>query len=78
MNIKELMKKREKLKVNSDITLQNMQTIADESARVANVAHNARKIIDDLDAEFERQTGFDTTDINFCSLQQLYKSEDGL
>lgn len=65
MNIKELMKKREKLKVNSDITLQNMQTIADESARVANVAHNARKIIDDLDAEFERQTGFDTTDINF-------------
>lgn len=49
----------------SDKTLRNMQKIADESNRVANVAHNARQILDDLDREFERQTKLNGLDITF-------------
>lgn len=46
-------------------TLRNLQKIADESNRVANVAHNARQILDDLDREFERQTKLNGLDITF-------------
>ena len=49
----------------SDKTLRNMQKIADESNRVADVAHNARQILDDLDREFERQTKLNGLDITF-------------
>lgn len=65
MSIDELKKKRAALKANSDITLNNMNIIADESLRVAEVAHESRKIIEDLDAEFEMQTGLDKTDVKF-------------
>lgn len=65
MTLDELREKRGRLKSNSDITLQNMQILADESTRVADVAHNAREILDDLDMEFERQTGLNKTDIKF-------------
>ena len=49
MSLEELQAKRERLKQNSDITLNNMQKIANESLRVADVAHNSRQIIADLD-----------------------------
>ena len=49
----------------TDKTLRNMQKIADESNRVADVAHNARQILDDLDREFERQTKLNGLDITF-------------
>ena len=65
MSVEELRKKRAQLKANSDITFNNMQVIADESLRVAEVAHNSRKILENLDAEFERQTGLDKTDVKF-------------
>ena len=65
MSINELRKKRAQLKTNSDITLNNMQVIADESLRVAEVAHNSRQLLEGLDAEFEKQTGLDKTDVKF-------------
>lgn len=65
MSLDELKAKRAKLKANSEITLNNMQKIADESYRVADVAHNSRQIIDDLDNEFESQTGLKGNDIKF-------------
>ena len=65
MSVEELRKKRAQLKANSDITFNNMQVIADESLRVAEVAHNSREILENLDAEFERQTGLDKTDVKF-------------
>ena len=65
LNIDELRKKREKLKKNTDIILDNIDTIATESYRVADVAHNSRGILENLDVEFERQTGLDQTDIKF-------------
>jgi len=49
----------------TDKTLRNMQKIADESNRVADVAHNTPKILDDLDREFERQTKLNGLDITF-------------
>ncbi len=49
----ELRRRREQLKRNSDITLNNMHIIANESYRVADVAHNSREILSDLDKEFE-------------------------
>ena len=65
MSLKELQKKRIILKQNSDITLRNMQKIADESSRVANVAHHSEEILENLDKEFESQTGLQGNDIKF-------------
>lgn len=65
MSLDELKARRALLKQNSDITLNNMQKIADESFRVADVAHNSQTIIEDLDKEFESKTGLSGTDIKF-------------
>lgn len=46
-------------------TLQSMQDIAAESLRVADYAYNAKQTLDNLDAEFERQTGLTEIDIAF-------------
>ena len=54
-----------KIERNIDITLHNMQTIADESIRVAEVSHNSHQISEDLDAEFESQTGLRGNDVKF-------------
>lgn len=65
MGLDELKAKRQALKENSDAIIDNMQIIADESNRVADVAHNSRDILDELDAEFERQTGLNRVDFAF-------------
>lgn len=65
MSVDDLRQRRLQLKNNTDKILNNIQIISDESLRVANIAHNSQKILDELDAEFEQQTGFDKTDIKF-------------
>lgn len=65
MGLEELQERRKQLKRNSDITLGNMQALADESRRVAEVAHNSRQLLDDLDSEFESQTGLKGNDVKF-------------
>lgn len=65
MGLDELRERRKQLKRNSDITLGNMQALADESNRVAEVAHNSRQLLDDLDLEFESQTGLKGNDVKF-------------
>lgn len=65
MSLEELRAKHRKLQEASDATLNNMTLIANESERVAEVAHNSREILDNLDAEFERQTGLNGVDISF-------------
>ena len=65
MNLEELKAQREKLDAHSDMILGHTQALIDETERVANIAHNARQINDDLDREFESQTGLDKTDIAF-------------
>lgn len=65
MGLEELQERRKQLKKNSDITLNNMQIIADESKRVADVSHNSRWTLEKLDAEFESQTGLKENDVKF-------------
>ncbi|OWV15552.1 hypothetical protein [Fibrobacter sp. UWH1] len=55
----------ERLCKHSDACLQNMGKLADESGRVAKVADNAEKILDDLDDQFEEATGLNKTDFAF-------------
>lgn len=65
MSLDELRQKRTKLNNNSDITLRNMKKITNESYRVADVAHNSEKILDNLDKEFEFHTGLQGNDVKF-------------
>lgn len=65
MGIEELRKKRKMVKANTDITLDNMTKIIEESCRVAEVAGNSKQILENLDTEFERQVGLKGTDIGF-------------
>lgn len=65
MSLEELQKKRKQIRENVETTLENMHTITDESYRVAEVAHNSREILDNLDKEFESQTGLEGVDITF-------------
>lgn len=68
VKINELREKRQRLKDSTDTVLENMQVIADESCRAADVAHNARQELDALDAAFEEQTGLKKTDFAFLFL----------
>ena len=65
MELIELLEKRINLANNSGIILQNMRNIINESNRVAQIACDSRQILDDLDAEFESQTGLRGNDIDF-------------
>ena len=46
----------------------HMQMIADESARVAEVAANAEQILDEIDEKFEKCTGLNKLDVSFLFL----------
>lgn len=65
MSVAELRNKRNNLKTKTDAIFDNMQIIIDESQRVAEVAHNSRSILKNLDEEFEKQTGLNSTDVKF-------------
>ena len=65
MNLEELRKRREALDKSTEITTKNMDAIINETLRVADVAHNSREILDDLDRKFEQQTGLQGYDIHF-------------
>lgn len=65
MSLEELRKKRKNLNDSYDKVLENMETIANESIRVAKVACNSRQILDDLNRRFEEETGLNGVDITF-------------
>ncbi len=65
MSLEDLRTKRKRLGENSKILLNNMQKIADESNRVADVAHNSRDILEGLDQQFEKQTGLSKSDFKY-------------
>ena len=69
------MGKYDKLKKQNDEAIEkvrkeaaNFSVIADESRRVADVAHHAGEIISDLDRQFAKATGLDGKDIAFLFL----------
>lgn len=51
-----------------EIITGHMQMIADESARVAEVAANAEQILDEIDEKFEKCTGLNKQDVSFLFL----------
>lgn len=65
MSLNELRAKRKRVKKNVDKIFGNVDKIAQESERVADVAHNAPLILTDLDNEFEAKTGLHGKDIAF-------------
>lgn len=65
MTLEELKRKRELIDQKHKTTLSNIDMIIQENYRVAEVAHNAERILDDLDKEFESQTGLNGVDISF-------------
>lgn len=52
----------------AEIIAGHMQMIADESARVAEVAANAEQILDEIDEKFEKCTGLNKLDVSFLFL----------
>lgn len=75
MELEELRKQRKKLqeqKTQSNSRLENsltnMEILANESKRVATLAHNSEFILNDLDREFELKTGLKGPDIKFLFL----------
>lgn len=69
------LQERQALLADMDSTLRDaeaitghMQMIADESARVAEVAANAEQILDEIDEKFEKCTGLNKLDVSFLFL----------
>lgn len=65
MGLEELRNRRIQINTKYENALTNMETLSDESNRVAEVAHNSEFILDDLDKEFELKTGLKGQDIAF-------------
>ena len=65
MNREELRRRRQYLEEGAQKIVSNMGKIHRESLRVAEVAHDAPKILDDLERQFEEKTGLTKTDAAF-------------
>ena len=75
IDIDELLRRHDELERRGDIldaqaakTQRNLAKASAEAQRVADVAHNAPKILDDLDREFEQKTSLNRLDITFMFL----------
>ena len=68
MSLEDLRAKRKKLKENTEKINLNINTIVEENHRVVKVAHDAEYLINDLENEFNRQTGLDGIDASFLFL----------
>ena len=68
MSLEDLKAKRKRLKENTEKINRNINIIVEENHRVAKVAHNAEYLINDLENEFNRQTGLDGIDTSFLFL----------
>ena len=68
MSLEDLREKKKKLKENTEKINRNINTIVEENHRVVKVAHDAEYLINDLENEFNRQTGLDGIDTSFLFL----------
>lgn len=68
MNLEELQNRRKQIEYNCKTVIGNMELLTVETNRVADLAHNAKGVLDDLDREFEQQTGLNETDMPFLFL----------
>lgn len=65
MELEELRRRHEEIRGRAERHLNEMEQIAVESQRVADVARDTRKILEDLDKQFEDCTGLTAKDISF-------------
>lgn len=65
VNIDKLKKKRKIIDGNMDAVITNMDMIITENYRVAEIAHNSKQILDNLDKRFEEETKLNATDVKF-------------
>lgn len=68
MELSELKSRRQKINDAADVTIHNAGIIEEESGRVAELAHNADRVLADLDSEFESVTRLNSTDVKFLML----------
>lgn len=68
MSLKDFQQRKDSISQKSQTCLENMQTIIDESSRVADVAAHSEQILDEIDQRFERCTGLNKLDITFLFL----------
>ena len=64
-NLNDLRKRRRISNERANKAIRNIEILANESERTANIAHNASNILDALDKDFENKTGLKDTDIAF-------------
>lgn len=65
MRLEELQAERRRLKEETDVIFEDTQKTIDETNRVADVAHNAEQILQDIDQKFQSCTGLKKMDIGF-------------
>lgn len=74
MDIEELRAKRKELRDKTYSDLLAVEGVAKESDRAANIAGNSQNVLDGIDAEFERITALDNTDITFMLFAAMLQS----
>ena len=66
--IAKLLKEAEDLAGSDAIAFGKMDAVVEESFRVAGVAHDAKRHLDEIEREFDRITGFNRVDYSFLGL----------
>lgn len=74
MGLEELRKSRLELAAKAEHHLLEIDNIISESERVADVAHNSKQILDEIDARFEEVTGLNQTDIAFLLMATMLQT----
>lgn len=74
MGLEELRKLRLELMAKSEHHIEEMNNIISETERVADVAHNSKQILNEIDARFEEVTGLNETDIAFLCMATMLQT----
>ena len=68
MSLKDFQARHAKISQQADIHIEDAESIARESLRVAEVAGNADAILSDLDHQFELCTGLNALDVSILAI----------
>ena len=76
MDLESLRARHEKLKRNSDITLENMRKLENESRRVADIAHNSKEISAQEAAIAEIEQRLEEAGSDYERYSEIYKEKE--
>ena len=74
MGLEELRKARIELTERTEQHLSEMNNIISETERVADVAHNSKQILNEIDARFEEVTGLNEKDVAFLCMATMLQA----